>query len=306
MELLHERVGQLSSLLSANGIDVPQMEAEKRNMLMNILEALELEGTAQYLGNSSSAVAPPKPVFDQPSYDLVDNQESSYPSIDLGGSMAPFSSEEVAQVFSSEEWGNNSGQYVMEETTPEWSWPSFDLSSMVQVPAGVGIPPPYLPQTNKDGLPAPARQSRRPSAAIGPNHSSDDEADAELINDLSARMGSLRVAPDGRLRYYGTATNLHLLDHPAQEDITEIRNVRQDGKQILDAAGVGREVDPSFEQHLIDLYFTWHDPCFHIVDREMYESAKKSWKDEENDYYSEVLTNAMSVYVHFILVQAHF
>ena len=249
------------------------MEAEKRSMLINILEALELKGSAQYLENSSSAVASPRPVFDQPSYELVDKQESSYPSIDLGGPMATFSSGRLPK-FSPRKSGVTTAVNMLWKRLRQ-SGPGPHLISPRWRKCLEASVFRHRTPTNKDGLPAPARQSRRPSAAIAQNHSSDDEADAELINDLSARLGSLRVAPDGRLRYYGTATNLHLLEHhPAQEDITEIRNVRQDGKQILDAAGVGREVDPSFEQHLIDLYFTWHDPCFHIVDREMYESAK--------------------------------
>jgi hypothetical protein len=50
------------------------MEAEKRNMLMNILEALDLEGAAQYLENSSSAVAPPKPVLPTKDLDTIYTQ----------------------------------------------------------------------------------------------------------------------------------------------------------------------------------------------------------------------------------------
>jgi hypothetical protein len=63
----------------------------------------------------------------------------------------------------------------------------------------------------------------------------------------------------------------------------------------LHRLGINKEVPTEIEDHLMNLYFTWQDPSFHAVDRQMFEDAKLLWcdKGEETSYYSEALRNAM-------------
>lgn len=126
---------------------------------------------------------------------------------------------------------------------------------------------------------------------------SGDEAEKEVIEQLSSRMGTLKLAGDGHLRYYGPTSNLNLIDVSASEQRPrpDARSVRQDGQDILNHLRVGQAVDPALEDHLIELYFTWQNPSSYVVDREMFMTARAKWRNELDDtpFYSEVLANAM-------------
>jgi hypothetical protein len=127
-----------------------------------------------------------------------------------------------------------------------------------------------------------------------------DEAEREVIEQLSSRMGTLKLAGDGHLRFYGPTSNLNLVDVAStsnQRPGPDVRSVRHDGQELLNHLRIGQHVEPSLESHLIDLYFTWQNPSLYIVDREMFTLARAKWRDESDDtpFYSEVLTNAMYV-----------
>lgn len=127
-----------------------------------------------------------------------------------------------------------------------------------------------------------------------------DEAEREVIEQLSSRMGTLKLAGDGHLRFYGPTSNLNLVDVAStsnQRPGPDVRSVRHDGQELLIHLRIGQHVEPSLESHLIELYFTWQNPSLYIVDREMFTLARAKWRDELDDtpFYSEVLTNAMYV-----------
>lgn len=125
----------------------------------------------------------------------------------------------------------------------------------------------------------------------------EDEAENNVIEQLSHRIGTLKIAGDGHLRYYGATSNLNLVDVSAtqQRQRPDARTVRQDGQEILNYLGIGQHVEQALEDHLVELYFTWQNPSAYVVDKEMYMLARSNWRDEQNDtpFYSEVLTNAM-------------
>jgi hypothetical protein len=113
---------------------------------------------------------------------------------------------------------------------------------------------------------------------------------------LCERMGSLQMAEDGQLRFYGATSNLNIL-HNGPLSTRHSRSRRANGtwQDILNAAGVGQFVNRELEDHLLKLYFCWEDPSIHIVDEELYYRERVKWKHEDcsSAAYSEVLTNAM-------------
>ncbi|KAB8231579.1 transcription factor domain-containing protein [Aspergillus alliaceus] len=154
-----------------------------------------------------------------------------------------------------------------------------------------------LPEVIKDTSPDPHNTqsaSSQPTTS-GDNTISNSEGVEELVTQLSDRMGSLQIGSDGHVRYYGPTSHFNLLRMPTPDNLTIHRTIRQDGPDILDRLGVGKDIPTGFEEHLINLYFTWHNPLSQVVDREMYESARQKWhtKMEDTPYYSESLTNAM-------------
>ncbi|KAL1591350.1 hypothetical protein SLS60_012049 [Paraconiothyrium brasiliense] len=123
----------------------------------------------------------------------------------------------------------------------------------------------------------------------------DNESVEELVDLLSDRMGTLQIGEDGQIRYYGPTSTFGLLNMSSTDPLHVHRSVRDDGQEYLDRLDVGAKVPHELEEHLVNLYFTWQDASFHIVDREMYEAGKLKWHQDMLDtpYYSEALRNAM-------------
>lgn len=119
-----------------------------------------------------------------------------------------------------------------------------------------------------------------------------------ITNSLAARMGSLQIAEDGQLRYYGPTSNLHLY-HAGLHSLSRstIRHVATEGSQVLARAGLDHPVAADVERHLAELYFAWEDPAIHVVDEEVFFLEKQKWKSGHTNtpYYSETLNNAMLV-----------
>lgn len=159
-----------------------------------------------------------------------------------------------------------------------------------------------------DSLQLGMDMAQQPGVLLGqvPNekdHDSDsgeeNEAESDVIEQLSHRIGTLKIAGDGHLRFYGATSNLNLVDVSAtqQRQRPDARTVRHDGQDILNHLRVGQPVDQALEDHLVELYFTWQNPSIYVVDKEMYMTARSKWRNEYDDtpFYSEVLTNAMYV-----------
>jgi hypothetical protein len=129
-------------------------------------------------------------------------------------------------------------------------------------------------------------------AAIESANRSDDD----IMDQLSARMGSFQIAEDGQLRYFGATSNLHIL-HNGMFFLSRspIRSIRTEGNDVLVRAGLGQMVSTETERHLAELYFKWEDPAIHVVDEEMYYAEQARWRSGEDGspFYSETLKNAM-------------
>jgi hypothetical protein len=118
----------------------------------------------------------------------------------------------------------------------------------------------------------------------------------QLVDQLSGRMGSLQIAEDGQLRFYGATSNLHILHNgPLSLSRSKFRSPSEDGAGLLRGAGVGHVVDEGLEDHLLKLYFCWEDPTIHVVEESIFwrERRKCRIEGQVSSLYSEVLTNAM-------------
>lgn len=142
-------------------------------------------------------------------------------------------------------------------------------------------------------IPDQAHESSSTSIQHEEGHNNCDNMEA-LIEQLSERIGSLQIGPGGHIRYYGPTSNFNLVKMPIPNAISLHRTVRHDGQDYLNRLGLGKEVPPALEDHLVSLYFAWQDPALHIVDRNMFEDARTSWKQmNDTPYYSEALHNSM-------------
>ncbi|KAH8685066.1 hypothetical protein BGZ61DRAFT_356240 [Ilyonectria robusta] len=146
--------------------------------------------------------------------------------------------------------------------------------------------------------PIPRFQSPRFSEP-SPNFESeidDSEAESDITKFLAARVGSLRIAEDGQLRYYGPTSNLHAHQSDFRSlSQSTIRHVATEGCEVLKRLGLDYDVPPSLEEQLARLYFAWEDPAIHVIDEDTFFMEKRQWTAGQRDspYYSETLNNAI-------------
>ncbi|PWY71782.1 fungal-specific transcription factor [Aspergillus sclerotioniger CBS 115572] len=121
----------------------------------------------------------------------------------------------------------------------------------------------------------------------------DWDSDDEVTDQLSCRLGRLQVTHDGQLRYFGSTSNLTLLD--ALVDVTPPVTIARDAPELLESAQLDHDIDEGFERHLLELFFTWQDPSLHIIDAESFWRARAQSQDESlaTPYYSRALSDAM-------------
>lgn len=122
-----------------------------------------------------------------------------------------------------------------------------------------------------------------------------DDADSDL-DVLGERFGSLQLADDGQIRFFGATSNLHI-KHVGLFSLTEpkIRSVYGKNEAILRRAGLNDPVSEELEGHLLLLYFCWENPNIPVVDQDIYYMERTSYRaiGRPTHRYSEVLTNAM-------------
>lgn len=278
------------------------MQPDDSKTLSGILQPLGLydvqpDANQDQADNESSTTqaAPPVPGLDQ----RTEISESSAASVSNVLAMPPAkdaAGSPIRTIQGLPELANAAaGMGGIMRTPTGWDW-NMTAESMPQGPV---IRPGYAP-TGPRSISTPGEQQHVSGGAVSsPTLDMDEETSPESIEELadqlSDRVGTLHIKPGGHIRFYGSTSNFNLLETPATDvSINVHRTVRNDGTEHLDRLGINKRVPPEIEIHLMNLYFTWQDPSFHVVDRTMFEEARVKWNGaEDTSYYSEALRNAM-------------
>lgn len=297
LDILQRRVVALHDALLQAGVTPPSMDEEDEQQANKALDTVDLPKlpSEALVFSSTGGDGSQHQVTD-----LTGLGESESTMLMSGEITAPHAPEDSLQadtsLHSNLEQSLDFGELYSinwEDTvSPDWDWMNLfpagmDTLTSAQPFAGLSNTLPR-PPGRADGLVLPAITDN--------NH--DDEVDPELIGQVAARFGSLHVAPDGKLRYFGTPSNTHLFGSSYSGPYSSPRSVRIDGAHLLRNADLDRQIDPELETHLIELFFSWHNSCNPVVGKSMYWSAREQAHEgiEDGGYYSEVLTNAMFVW----------
>ncbi|KAK1976422.1 fungal-specific transcription factor domain-containing protein, partial [Colletotrichum cereale] len=289
IELLSSRVSQLSQFIDENGLQPPQMPGEQAKALTRILNTLGLSTAQAALEqNKALPVDPalsletPATASPPPAYDHLPAELCLPCSI---GAFSPARHRDAQVPQAQRPVANDTAQ-----TIADWEWSPAEHDDHCTSGVSVG-------SVRYPSHPRLSACSERTSLS---DNDDDDAAsgstEEDLVNQISDRLGSLRVGPNGQISYHGPTSNFSLVDLPVGSDALFIdRTVRHDGQELLDNMGLGMPVPLDLGEHLIGLYFAWQDPLSHIVDRSVYEESKYDWfgREEETPYYSEALRNAM-------------
>ncbi|KAJ0106945.1 hypothetical protein J7T55_011040 [Diaporthe amygdali] len=308
VELLSTRVRQLSRFINDQGLDIPPMQPDDSKTLSGILQTLGLHdvqpGAIQDQADNESSTtqgAPPVRGLDQGT-EISESSAASASNVPVIPPAECAAGSPLRTMQGLPELANAAGGIdgIM-RTSTGWDWNTTAES----MPQGHVMHPGYVPMGPRPpGFPSSAStpgQQQSVSGGLGSSPTLDmDEATSpesvdELADQLSDRIGTLHIKPGGHIRFYGSTSNFNLLETPASDVTMNVhRTVRNDGTEHLDRLGINKTVPPEIENHLMNLYFTWQDPSFHVVDRKMFEDARIKWNGaEDTSYYSEALRNAI-------------
>ena len=307
IELLSNRVQQLSQFIGDHGLEIPSMPPDDDKTLSGILRTL---GLPQPTPTQDGADSENGTIQGSPAAHCLDQRiKPPGSAVARGPNVHGMPPSEHARdsplpaVRGLLELANAAGNMDgISQNTAGWDW-NMAAEAMSQ---GHIVHPGYVlagtaPQGFSGNVSTPPQQHSVsggvPSCPSleGDGISSTESVD-ELVDQLSDRVGTLHIRPGGHIRFYGSTSNFNLLETPASDVSMNVhRTIRNDGTEHLDRLGVNKEVPTEIEDHLMNLYFTWQDPSLHVVDRKMFEEAKVIWRDkgEDTSYYSEALRNAM-------------
>ncbi|KAJ5221200.1 uncharacterized protein N7469_010087 [Penicillium citrinum] len=313
-ELFSARIDQLCQFIQDQGLIPPPMDPDDEAGMNRVLDTLQIprgitkskEHSAGEQKSSDEITPPlysgPSPTHNSPTHTVPPIQPQ--PGIEKeSSSISPSNSivtnQQIGVSPSVEPWN----PYGMVRGAPDnQNFVHWGVHPAQRGKLGHDLRQPQCPDTFQLGM----DMVQQPGVLLGqvPNpqdHDSDSDeenpAESDVIEQLSNRIGTLKIAGDGHLRFYGATSNLNLVDVSAtqQRQRPDARTVRHDGQDILNHLRVGQPVDQALEDHLVELFFTWQNPSIYVVDKAMYMTARTKWRNEYDDtpFYSEVLTNAM-------------
>lgn len=330
VHILVRRVQQLSKVIIEAEKEVPPLDAEDEEFLERVVGTLGLSDAPPYESSTAkdsktSQRLTPKPTTSAPEGSQSTQIDPLVPAEDDTALASVVSTDRpVHGQYYQPDYNNvagvMSGMHTqmttqslgtnmvpgLDHISPDWPFPTLDnmlnfdlfdpsdLSLQFLTEPPIDIPQPPTLQSESTQV----RQIEQTAHQQDDSTSnSGDEENTELVNQLSARLGSLRLAPDGKLRYFGTASNLHLIENQSKsgENFMLHTPSRVNVQRLLEVADLSQAVDIQLEDHLLRLFFTWHNPSSYIVDEEVFYMARQSWFNTgvQNSYYNDVLKDAM-------------
>lgn len=291
IDVLFNRVEKLTELAINHGIPVPPLDDNELSILEQTCATLELprekvlpptqEGESSNQPYSQFVSNPPLPavVPDSNTMTYLGMTDQAQPAISISSDP--------------QSWTDFSTLEPWSASPSDWPWQILNDSTM-DMAMQQSFYQPQLGQLNTpaDTLPT----ANLPADLPASSGTSDDEEDTSIVPHLAARFGSLRIGHDGRLRYFGTASNNHFLTNPSHgEPDFEWQDLERESMEALENAGLDREVPLDLQEHLLGLFFQWHNPGHDIVDRTMFETARAKENGNRPAFWSPSLTAIMYV-----------
>ncbi|KAJ5683641.1 hypothetical protein N7462_006806 [Penicillium macrosclerotiorum] len=321
IELLSGRVGQLCQFITESGLQPPQLPPEKDEALKRILESLG------HINESKSIISLPNELETKKSSEIHGSYDGRLPEMSANhivpnnsASIAPCS-DRLAEGMSDTGVHNISSSPLCAHNIP-FDFPFGEATTNI----AQGSPNSVLSSWDLDlgfmtcinptangaqylsGSPQGATAIEQDGFVnfLEPTVHDDDETLAEetgssediekLIDEVSDRVGTIRIGPGGKTQFCGPTSTFNLTGTMESEE-SELQSINEAyASEYYDRSGSNQEIPSTLEEHLINLYFCWQDPFCHIVDRNMYSEARRKWQDmEDTPFYSEALRYVMCV-----------
>lgn len=307
IDILADRVAVLTDALTQNGIIVPQMSPQQEKTLSEICETLKIS-LPDVRGRNDPFTGPPEsnePVLPESEPEITIWQNSSEINTQTLPAAADSQVHEEVSLAHGPSISANDGQDIQsvsdgpltDGTPADWPWHVFESNAFLLTDSidsdvfGSDLPDMQRTLEHVTSMPTFYLQE----GGSKETQSSDEEHDSDLIHQVSARFGALRISSDGQLRYYGAATNYHLLEGSRHDEDVELVTTKQEMLDRLEQAGLNQDVPDELENTLLDLYFAWHNPSHATVDRDTFYAARtnKDTSIADAGYCTEFLVNAV-------------
>lgn len=270
-------------MVNKHKVDVPALSGEEQSLLEQVCLTLELplSRITPIVQTPPSAVPTLTSGTSTTATDSLAEATSYNGNLVISTGEVPWTSDQSAD-FDMLNWNEFLSTSSWDGSPSDWPWQILnDCSGLSNFPI--------------DQPTGPIQRSiDTQNDQVGSGSSSDDEVEADIVPRLAARFGSLRVSADGVLRYYGVASNYHFLNGFRHAECKmDIEDINESARTALENAQVDDEPPLSLQNHLIELYFAWHNPSHSTVDRMMFELSRTREGLEQRAYCSQSLINAM-------------
>ncbi|KAI7481085.1 hypothetical protein KC351_g6590 [Hortaea werneckii] len=293
LHILRKRIDDLTEALEKANVELPLLDSEDQHVANRGLEAVGLPvlrsdtrapsdlGVYESSGSLLDATGS-TPEVSVPQHSQQHNELQFPTPTTSWGQVHPDIIDHMNDQIALDDWPTMTWN---ETVSPDWPWAPLSDQEL-----GVSL----LRPTPSDHE-AP-NQFMSASAQTATESDEEDEENQDIVNQIAARFGSLQLAPDGKLRYLGTPANFHLFGTDRSvAATTNARSQRLEGKRLLHRLELDQAVDPSLENHLIKIYFAWHNASHAVIDESTFWLARQQQTEiaEVAGIYSEVLVNAM-------------
>lgn len=288
-------IGHLTTLALNHGLPLPAMSPQDERLVEQVCDNLGLP--LSHILPSNSNHADPNTLHNQPQHRTSDpfaNVQLPQPD-HRQQTMDPGDLTMQAQPLNAQSWPDLPVSEGWEGSPSDWSWqvlndfsgfPSVNYNMMNE--SFMSFP---VPNVNQQGEDLNGDQGDSSST-------SDDEAEIDIVPRLAARLGGLRPAEDGRLRYYGTASNHHFLGNASLQVRTfDVKEMQRNAAIALKNAQLDQEVPVELQDHFLKLFFTWHNPCHSTIDKTTFMNSLQRSPDVQTEYCSPSLIAAMWDYL---------
>lgn len=303
IDILSGRVGTLTDALISHGVPVPPLDAQQELALNDICETLRIPLPTMLSREEADLTLEnevPAPTVTGTNVEMWNSNVAGLETLRPPGFQLqdddPHIEGPSGSVSGSQDCFSMSGP-LTDGTMTDWPWHVFESNAFL-------LSEPVFP-TNLEGDYVTVQRDQEPVTAQIPindsvsdlrgSASSDDEHESDLVQQVSTRFGALRISADGQLRYFGAATNYHLLEGSRHDEDIEFFTTKHEMLDRLGQAGLNQEIPNDLEEHLLQLYFAWHNPSHVTVDRGAFNAArtKETASTSEAGYASDFLVNAM-------------
>jgi hypothetical protein len=295
IELLSGRVVQLSRHASDNGLHPPPMLPDKSITIRKILRSLGLHDAAKEI--SGTTVDPKEHPHSSflPSIRETNAEVQLSPKDSVSASAGNLAQSSPGEdninrdnSFESDLRFWDSYQTVEDLTTiPELGDTSLESLDTVLLPGTTVDNPGHGPEAQPSGDIAGYDYT-------GGDGSEECSSNESLVDELSHRVGTLTIGPDGRTKLHGPSSILSVGQAQAQGGSDRFVNCSRHAIDHSKGLQDRSRVPGDLEDHLVTLFFDWVNPFSDFVDREIYTLAKAQYDmGEDTAYFSQALRNAM-------------